>query len=94
MLIDDRKHMYQTDTHLMASFPAQPGQAGTRKIKPVWVLKKQEMMAGSGISWTMCKSFAPSSIQITLPAPHHSIFVQAGCSSQFFFSFSDYYNNL
>jgi len=29
---------------------------------------------GSGISWTICKSFAPRSKQITTPAPHHSIF--------------------
>ena len=27
---------------------------------------------GSGISWTICKSFAPYSRQITMPAPHHS----------------------
>jgi len=30
--------------------------------------------SGSSISWTMCKSFAPRSRQITMPAPHHSIF--------------------
>jgi len=35
---------------------------------------KQEMMGGSGISWTICKSFAPHSRQITTPAPHHSVF--------------------
>jgi len=29
---------------------------------------------GSGISWTMCKSFAPRFGQITMPASHHSIF--------------------
>ena len=28
---------------------------------------------GSGISWTICKS-APRSRQITMPAPHHSVF--------------------
>jgi len=32
------------------------------------------MMGGSGISWTICKSFAPHSRQITMPVPHHSIF--------------------
>jgi len=31
-------------------------------------------MGGSGISWTICKSFAPYSRQITTPVPHHSIF--------------------
>jgi len=35
---------------------------------------------GSGISWTICRSFAARSRQITTPAPHHSIFT-AGCSS-------------
>ena len=29
---------------------------------------------GSGISWTICKSFAPQSKQITAPVPHHSVF--------------------
>jgi len=35
---------------------------------------KQEMMGGSGIRWTICKSFTPCSRQITMPAPHHLIF--------------------
>ena len=30
-------------------------------------------MSGSGISWAICK-FAPRSRQITMPAPHHSVF--------------------
>ena len=29
---------------------------------------------GSGINWTICKSFAPRSRQITMPVPHHSVF--------------------
>jgi len=32
---------------------------------------KQEMWSGSGISWTICKSFASHSRQITMPVPHH-----------------------
>jgi len=36
-------------------------------------LLKQESVSGSGISWAICKS-APSSRQITMPAPHHSVF--------------------
>ena len=28
---------------------------------------------GSGISWTICKSLASRSRQITMPAPHHSV---------------------
>jgi len=45
-----------------------------QKGKPFWILLKQEMMGGCGISWTICKPFAPHSIQITTPVPHHSIF--------------------
>jgi len=37
-------------------------------------------MSGSGISWAICKS-APQPGQITTPAPHHSVFFQAGCPS-------------
>jgi len=32
----------------MAPFPGQPGKAGTRKVKPVWILMKQEM---TGWQW-------------------------------------------
>jgi len=45
-----------------------------QKGKPFWILLKQEMMGGNGISWTICKSFAPHR-QITTPVPHHSIFM-------------------
>ena len=31
-------------------------------------------MGGSGISWNICKSFAPHSRQTTMPVPHHSVF--------------------
>ena len=34
---------------------------------------------GSGICWTICKSFAPRSRQTTMPVPHHSVFLQAEC---------------
>ena len=45
--------------------------------KPIWVLLKQETVSGSGISWAVCK-FAPRSRQITMPAPHHSVFYRPG----------------
>jgi len=35
-------------------------------------------VSGSGISWAICKS-ASCPRQITMPAPHHSVFLQAGC---------------
>ena len=46
---------------------------GPVKVKPIWILLKQETASGSGISWAICKS-APRSRQITTPAPHHSGF--------------------
>ena len=49
------------------------GWAGIRKVKPVWILLKQETVSGGGISWAICKS-APCSKQITTPASHHSVF--------------------
>ena len=69
-----------THTRLTALCPGLPGWAGTRKVKPIWILLKQETVSGSGISWAICKS-APCSRQITTRAPHHSVFLQAGCPS-------------
>ena len=58
---------------LTALFPGLPGWAGTRKVKPIWILLKQATVSGSGISWAICKS-APRSREITMPAPHYSVF--------------------
>jgi len=44
------------------------------------LLLKQKTVSGSGITWVVCKS-APRSRQITTPAPHHSVFLQAECPS-------------
>jgi len=63
--------MYYTHTRLTALCSGLPGWAGTRKVKPIWILLKQETV--SGISWAICKS-ALHSRQITMPAPHHSVF--------------------
>jgi len=71
-------HCKCTHTRLTAFFPGLPRWAGTRKVKPIWILLKQETVSGSGIHWGICKS-ASSSRQITMPAPHHSVFLQAGC---------------
>ena len=61
-------------THcLTALFLGLPRWAGTRKVKPIWMLLKQKTVSGNGISWAICKS-APCSRQITTPAPHHSVF--------------------
>ena len=66
-------HWHYTHTRLTALFLGLPRWAGTRKVKPIWILLEQETVSGSGISWSVCKS-APRSRQITTPAPHHSIF--------------------
>ena len=58
-------------TRLTAPCPGLSGWAGTRKVKPIWILLKQETVSGSGVSWAICKS-ATCSRQITMPAPHHS----------------------
>ena len=67
---------YYTHTHtrlMDGPFPGLPGWASTRKAKPIWILLKQETVSGSGISWAICKS-APSSRQITMPAPTTQFF--------------------
>ena len=69
-----------THTRLTALFPGLPRSAGTRKVKPIWILLEQETVSGSGISWAICKP-APRSRQTTTPVPHHSSFLQAGCPS-------------
>ena len=61
----------------MALFPGLPRWAGTRNVKPMWILLKQETVSGSGISWAICKS-ARRFRQITTRATHHSVFLQAG----------------
>ena len=68
-------YIQNTHTHarLTALFLELPRWAGTRKVKPIWILLKQKTVSGSGISWAICKS-APHSRQITMPAPHHSVF--------------------
>ena len=63
----------RTHTHLTALCPGLPSWAGRRKVKPIWILLKQETVSGSGISSAICKS-ASRSRQITTPAPHHSVF--------------------
>jgi len=72
----------QHHTHVNGPYPGQPGWADTRKVKPIWILLKQETVSGSGISWAICKQFAPHSRQITTPTTDLiTLFLRAGCSS-------------
>ena len=77
LVYKNKSNHYNTHTHthscLTALFPGLPRWAGTRKVKPVWILLKQETVSGSGVSWAVCKS-APCSRQTTMPAPHRSVF--------------------
>ena len=66
-------HHTHTHTRLAALFPGLPRWAGTRKVKPIWILLKPETVSGHDISWAIRKS-ASRSRQITTPAPHHSVF--------------------
>jgi len=65
------------DMHTCTCFTALllglPVWTSTRKVKPIWILLKQETVSGSGISWAICMS-AHCSRQITMPATHHSVF--------------------
>ena len=63
-----------THTGSTALFPGLPRWAGTSKVKPIWILLKQETVSGSGISWAICKS-APRSRQTT------TLFFQDRCPS-------------
>ena len=73
-IIDPSDRQCCTNTRLTALCPGLPGWAGTRKVKPIWILLKPETVSGSGISWATCKS-APRSRQITTPTPHHLVVV-------------------
>jgi len=70
---------YYYYTHLMTSFPGQPGETSTRKVKLVWI--KNE--ARDGVFWDAVASAWPYANNLHLAPdrpPHHSI-LQAGCSS-------------
>ena len=42
-----------THTRLIAFCPGLPRWAGTRKVKPIWILLKHETVSGSGINWAI-----------------------------------------
>ena len=47
-----------------------------QKGKPFWIYGfywSKRWCGGSGINWTICKSFRPRSGQITMPVPHHQL---------------------
>jgi len=63
-----RQHNKTVHTpRLTALCPGLPRSAGTRKVKPILILLKQETVSGNGISWAICKS-APRFRQIQTQA--------------------------
>ena len=63
-------HVHAHTHHLMDLCLGLPRWTGTRKVKPIWILLKQQKMSGSDISWAMCKS-VPCFRQINMPAHHN-----------------------
>ena len=79
-LRDDHTHDDLQCWHYTHTHPFNGPLSGTtrvsryQKVKPIWILLKQQTVSGTGISWAICKS-APRSRQITMPAPHRSVFI-------------------
>jgi len=48
--------------------------SGNKKINHSGFYWSERWWGSSGISWTICKSFAAHTRQITTPVPHHSVF--------------------
>ena len=70
---DSEKERY-THTHTRLTAPCQGLPRVSRYQKGKTNLDfTEETVSGSGISWAICKS-APRSRQMTIPAPHRSVF--------------------
>jgi len=73
-------HTY-THTHirLTALCPGLPGSAGTRKVKPIWIWRKQVTVSGSGTAGPYANlHLAPDRQHASTPPLS---FLQAGCPS-------------
>ena len=75
-IIHNNRTYIHTYISLTALCPGLPRWAGTRNVKSICILLKQDTVSGSCISCAVCKS-APRSRQITTQAPHRSVFLQA-----------------
>jgi len=49
-LVLETTHARRVRARLTALCPGLPGWAGTRKVKPIWILLDQETVSGSSIS--------------------------------------------
>ena len=52
----DRQDSWPLHLEQVRAFLLTMRKAGTRKVKPIWILLEQETVSGSGISWAICKS--------------------------------------
>jgi len=81
IIINDVNTLYNNKQHLFNSpLFGTIRMSWYHKGKVSLDLLEQETLSGSGINWATCKS-APHPKQITMPALHHSVFLQAGCPS-------------
>jgi len=78
-----RKWIFSISNHMsigknyyirLTAFPRKTWVSGTRNVNHSGFYCSKRWWGGSGISWTIYKSFAPRSRQITMPVPHHSVF--------------------
>ena len=66
-----------THTHLTAPFQGLPGWAGTRKVKPIWILLKQWVAVASARHMQVCTSLQTDNHTSTSPLS----FLQTRCPS-------------
>jgi len=59
-------------------FPGLPRWASTRKVKLIWILRKQETVSVSGISWAIC--WIANNGDIMLNSHHQSPFLSKHCT--------------
>ena len=83
--VNDLDLNYNTHTHtrLTAFCPGLPRWASTRKVKPIWILLKQETVggSGSGISWAIMQVCTSLQTDNHTSTPPLLCFLQAGCPS-------------
>ena len=70
-----------THTRLTALCPGLPRWASTRKVKPIWILLKQETVGGSGTSWAIMQVCTSLQTDNHTSTPPLLCFLQAGCPS-------------
>jgi len=80
------------DTHLTTSFPEQPGWSGTRKVKQIWIVMKQEMIGWQWHRWDHMHIICTSLQTGNMPAPHHSNFATRDHKNAVYFMHKNVYN--